>query len=51
MTFPLLAAADTSGAWQLFGQYCLDGLTNGSLIALIALRSNPAIVQTRLRRN
>ena len=37
MTFPLLAAADTSGTWQLFLQYCLDGLTNGSLIALIAL--------------
>ncbi len=37
MTFPLLAAVEASGAWPLFLQYCLDGLTNGSLIALIAL--------------
>ena len=33
----LLAAATTSDEGQLFLQYCLDGLTNGSLFALIAL--------------
>ncbi len=37
MTFPLFAAVDTSNPGQLFVQYCLDGLTNGALIALIAL--------------
>jgi branched-chain amino acid transport system permease protein len=29
--------AQQSGAWQLFVQLCLDGLTYGSLVALIAL--------------
>jgi branched-chain amino acid transport system permease protein len=33
----LLAAADTSDAWQNFLQYALIGLTNGMLFALVAL--------------
>jgi branched-chain amino acid transport system permease protein len=33
----LLAAAGDSSAWHQFVQYCLIGLTNGSLVALIAL--------------
>src|SRR5262245_8025058 len=33
----LLAAADTSDAWQTFLQYALIGLTNGALFALVAL--------------
>ncbi len=33
----LLAASDTTGAWQTFLQYALIGLTNGALFALIAL--------------
>ena len=38
MTLPwLLAAADSSGFWETFGQYALIGLTNGALFALIAL--------------
>lgn len=38
MTMPLLlAAGDTSDAWQVFLQYALIGLTNGALFALIAL--------------
>ena len=37
MAFALLATADTSSGWHLFVQYCLDGLTNGALIALVAL--------------
>jgi branched-chain amino acid transport system permease protein len=34
---PLLLAADTISGWQLFVQQCLNGLTYGALIALIAL--------------
>src|SRR5262245_61741950 len=37
MMSPLWAAADASGGWSLFWQYCLIGLTNGALFALIAL--------------
>ena len=33
----LLAAGGDVSAWHQFVQYCLIGLTNGSLIALIAL--------------
>jgi branched-chain amino acid transport system permease protein len=36
MLFPLLATDSISG-WQLFVQQCLNGLTYGALIALIAL--------------
>src|SRR5215471_3362099 len=34
---PILLAADTLTGWQLFVQQCLNGLTYGALIALIAL--------------
>ncbi len=34
---PLLAAADPASGWFQFLQHCLNGLTNGSLIALVAL--------------
>jgi branched-chain amino acid transport system permease protein len=34
---PLLANAQDLSAWQTFLQYCLIGLTNGSLYALIAI--------------
>jgi branched-chain amino acid transport system permease protein len=34
---PLLLAADSISGWQLFVQQCLNGLTYGALIALIAL--------------
>jgi branched-chain amino acid transport system permease protein len=34
---PLLLAADSISGWQLFIQQCLNGLTYGALIALIAL--------------
>jgi branched-chain amino acid transport system permease protein len=38
VTLPwLVAAADSSGFWETFGQYALIGLTNGALFALIAL--------------
>ncbi|HTQ39600.1 MAG TPA: branched-chain amino acid ABC transporter permease, partial [Pirellulales bacterium] len=33
----LLLAADSISGWQLFVQQCLNGLTYGALIALIAL--------------
>jgi branched-chain amino acid transport system permease protein len=33
----LLAAAQTAGGWETFLQYCIIGLTIGSLFALIAL--------------
>ena len=34
---PILLAADALSGWQLFVQQCLNGLTYGALIALIAL--------------
>src|SRR5215472_12999382 len=34
---PILLAADTLTGWQIFIQQCLNGLTYGALIALIAL--------------
>src|ERR1700742_3531372 len=34
---PFLLAADSISGWQLFVQQCLNGLTYGALIALIAL--------------
>ena len=37
MLHPLLAAADVLSGWQLFVQQCVNGLTFGALIALIAL--------------
>ncbi len=37
MLFPLLAATEVLSGWQLFLQQCVNGLTFGALIALMAL--------------
>jgi len=37
MPFPLLAAAGDAGGWQTLAQHCINGLSAGSLYALIAL--------------
>src|SRR5262245_10597360 len=37
MPYALLAATDVLSGWQLFVQQCINGLTFGALIALIAL--------------